>query len=79
MRVGSITFFISLLLRAAGIKFSSDKIKECDDSMFNIQLFRLYNGVKVNSENDIVTLKKGLDIGCIKKETFLFSSFFGTI
>ncbi|WP_145562168.1 hypothetical protein [Yersinia canariae] len=79
VRVGEVSFFIKLFLRAIRVNYMDSILKKHDDSYFNVQLFRLFNGVNVKSENDVKIICDGLDQNRIERSLFRFSGFFGAL
>ncbi|MGE4800059.1 hypothetical protein AB8989_06635 [Yersinia hibernica] len=79
VRVGGISFFIKLFLRAIRVNYTDNDLKKHDDAYFNVQLFRLFNGVNVKSESDVKIICDALDQNKIERSLFRFSGFFGML
>ncbi|MBN3265153.1 hypothetical protein [Pectobacterium brasiliense] len=79
IRVGGVSFFIKLLLKALRLDYSNSKIKLYEEDFFNAQLFRLFNGVNVKSAKDAELVCEALSEGEIKRSDFRFSGFFGPV
>ncbi|MEI7319714.1 hypothetical protein [Pectobacterium parmentieri] len=79
VRVGGVSFFIKLLLKAVRLDYSDNKIKSYEDDFFNAQLFRLFNGVNVKTTKDAELVCEALKTGEIKRTDFRFSGFFGAV
>ncbi|MFP9470042.1 hypothetical protein AB6D37_15075 [Pectobacterium brasiliense] len=79
IRVGGISFFIKLLLKAVRLDYSDKRIKLHEDDFFNAQLFRLFNGVNVKTAKDAELVCEALSKGEIKRSDFRLSGFFGAV
>ncbi|UPT57210.1 hypothetical protein [Dickeya zeae] len=77
------TYGISNLLRFVfryfKIDYSDRKMKTLDESWFNIQLFKIINGINISNIEDARIIQKGLNEGILKPSIFFLTSSWGDI
>lgn len=79
MKSPSISFFTGLILKLFRIKYSDKEYVEYDEMLYNQQLFRLKNGVRVASADDAKLISKALSEGIIERSTLRFTGWFGAV
>lgn len=79
MKLPSISFFTGLILKLFRIKYSDKEYCEYDEKIYNQQLFRLKNGVRVASTDDAKLISTTLNEGKIERSTLRFTGLFGAV
>ena len=79
MKLPSISFFTGLILKLFRIKYSDKEYCEYDEKIYNQQLFRLKNGVRVASTDDAKLISTALNEGKIERSTLRFTGLFGAV
>ena len=79
MKLPSISFFTGLILKLFRIKYSDKEYCEYDEKIYNQQLFRLKNGVRVASTDDAKLISKALNEGKIERSVLRFTGLFGAV
>ncbi|HAS1027138.1 hypothetical protein [Enterobacter cloacae] len=79
MKSPSISFFTGLILKLFRINYSDKQYVEYDEKLYNQQLFRLKNGVRVASADDAKLISKALSEGIIERSTLRFTGWFGAV
>lgn len=70
---------LRFVFRYLKIGYSDKKMKILDDKWFDIQLFKIINGINTTNINDARLIQKGLNEGRLKPSLFLFTSSWGDI
>ncbi|MFA1017468.1 hypothetical protein AB8780_07390 [Enterobacter sp. SAT-E-asb] len=86
------TIFILIVNRACGmsnllrfvfrylaIGYSDVRMKELDNKWFDVQLFKITNGINTTNLRDARLIQRGLNEGVLKPSWFLFTSSWGDI
>lgn len=79
IRVKDISFFMVVILRALRIDYTDKRFDSYDEELYNLNLFRLKQGVNVSSLDDALIVNNALHGGQIEKKLLWFSGFFGPI
>ncbi|MCK6871341.1 hypothetical protein [Enterobacter roggenkampii] len=79
MKLPSISFFTGMVLKLFRIKYSDKEYVEYDEKLYNQQLFRLKNGVRVASADDAKLISRALNEGKIERSTLRFTGWFGAV
>jgi len=79
MKLPSSSFFTGLILKLFRIKYSDKEYCEYDEKIYNQQLFRLKNGVRVASTDDAKLISTALNEGKIERSTLRFTGLFGAV
>lgn len=70
---------LRFVFRYLAIGYSDVRMKELDDKWFDIQLFKITNGINTTNLNDARLIQRGLNEGVLKPSWFLFTSSWGDI
>ena len=70
---------LRFIFRYLTIGYSDEKMKELDNKWFDIQLFKIINGINTSNLNDAQLIQKGLNEGALKPSWFFFTSTWGDI
>lgn len=70
---------LRFIFRYLTIGYSDEKMKELDNKWFDIQLFKIINGINTSSLNDARLIQRGLNEGALKPSWFFFTSTWGDI
>ncbi|MEQ4469139.1 hypothetical protein [Enterobacter asburiae] len=70
---------LRFVFRYLAIGYSDVRMKELDDKWFDIQLFKITNGINTTNLNDARLIQRGLNEGLLKPSWFLFTSSWGDI
>lgn len=79
MKLPSISFFTGLILKLLRVNYSDKEYCEYDKKLYNQQLFRLKNGVRVSSAEDAKLISMALNEGKILRSTLRFTGLFGAV
>ncbi|WP_368545097.1 hypothetical protein [Enterobacter soli] len=79
MKLPSVSFFTGIILKLFRIKYSDKEYVEYDEKLYNQQLFRLKNGVRVASTEDAKLISRALSEGKIERSTLRFTAWFGAV
>lgn len=70
---------LRFVFRYLAIGYSDARMKKLDDKWFDIQLFKITNGINTTNLNDARLIQRGLNEGVLKPSWFLFTSSWGDI
>lgn len=70
---------LRFVFRYLAIDYSDARMKKLDDKWFDIQLFKITNGINTTNLNDARLIQRGLNEGVLKPSWFLFTSSWGDI
>lgn len=70
---------LRFVFRYLAIGYSDVRMKELDDKWFDIQLFKITNGINTTNLNDARLIQRGLNERLLKPSWFLFTSSWGDI
>ncbi|AZL61538.1 MULTISPECIES: hypothetical protein [Enterobacter] len=70
---------LRFVFRYLAIGYSDARMKKLDDKWFDIQLFKITNGINTTNLNDARLIQRGLNEGLLKPSWFLFTSSWGDI
>ena len=70
---------LRFVFRYLAIGYSDARMKKLDDKWFDIQLFKITNGINTTKLNDARLIQRGLNEGLLKPSWFLFTSSWGDI
>ena len=78
-RVYGMSNLLRFIFRYLAIGYSDEKMKELDNKWFDIQLFKIINGINTSNLNDARLIQRGLNEGALKPSWFFFTSTWGDI
>ena len=70
---------LRFVFRYLAIGYSDARMKKLDNKWFDIQLFKITNGINTTNLNDARLIQRGLNEGLLKPSWFLFTSSWGDI
>ena len=70
---------LRFVFRYLAIGYSDARMKKLDNKWFDIQLFKITNGINTTNLNDARLIQRGLNEGVLKPSWFLFTSSWGDI
>lgn len=70
---------LRFVFRYFKFEYTDRKMKALDEKWFNIQLFKITNGINVSNINDARIIQKGLNEGRLNPSVFSFSSSWGDV
>ncbi|WP_410376030.1 hypothetical protein, partial [Enterobacter sp. CPE_E222] len=78
-RAHGLSNLLRFALRYFGVGYTDSKMKHMDNKWFDIQLFKIINGINISNINDIRLIQLGLNEGKLKPSSFLLTSSWGDI
>ncbi|ELP5713993.1 hypothetical protein FHW31_001439 [Enterobacter asburiae] len=78
-RAYGISNLLRFIFRYLAIGYSDVRMKKLDNTWFDIQLFKVINGINTTNLNDARLIQRGLNEGVLKPSWFLFTSSWGDI
>lgn len=78
-RAYGIADLLRFLFRYFKFDYTDRKMKYLDEKWFNLQLFKITNGINVSNINDARVIQEGLNEGRLSPSLFLFSSSWGDV
>lgn len=78
-RAYGLSNLLRFALRYFGVGYTDSKMKNLDNRWFDIQLFKIINGINSSNINDIRLIQRGLNEGQLKPSSFFLTSSWGDI
>ncbi|WP_147198416.1 hypothetical protein [Pantoea sp. CCBC3-3-1] len=79
IRTGGISFLLRFLFKILRVKFNDGRNENINNEIFDIQLYRLINGIYVEKYEEIYFIEEKRKEGKLKNISFLFAGFFGPV
>jgi len=78
-RAYGVSNLLRFIFRYLNIGYSDPRMKKLDDRWFDIQLFKVINGINATDINDARLIQRGLNEGALNPSFFILSSSWGDV